>query len=253
VPLLGATSTKALDVMKADMRKERLFEQTPEEVVTETMHALGRGYPSVSTGWFGKFSWALIRYLPVPVMVDLQNSQMKDVYKDTEDLKNRFVVVTSDDRCAGCDRPALTRQFYVFPCQHIFHSDCLMNHVAPNLGKRQQQRLSQLQDRLSAHAYSTRSTGSAPRVRNNSTASELMWTGIGNTVLSGLGMGAGGRERRGSVTDIASTPEVDKLREEMDDLLASECVLCGEVMVRSTDRGFVGAMEEREEEESWRV
>jgi short-subunit dehydrogenase len=87
VPILGATTTKALEVMKIDLRKEKLIEQAPEDVVSESMHALGRGYPSLATGWFNKFAWALARYLPVPVMVNLQNSEMKDVYKDGEELK----------------------------------------------------------------------------------------------------------------------------------------------------------------------
>jgi hypothetical protein len=41
----------------------------------------------------------------------------------------RFVVIGSMERCCLCDMPLLTRQFYVFPCQHSFHADCLVDRV----------------------------------------------------------------------------------------------------------------------------
>lgn len=49
---------------------------------------------------------------------------------DIADLKNRFVVVDANEKCCGCALPLLTRQFYVFPCQHTFHADCLINEVS---------------------------------------------------------------------------------------------------------------------------
>ena len=48
---------------------------------------------------------------------------------DIADLKNRFVVVQPNERCSSCGLALLTRQFYVFPCQHTFHADCLINEV----------------------------------------------------------------------------------------------------------------------------
>jgi hypothetical protein len=49
---------------------------------------------------------------------------------DIGDLRNRFVVVDAAEKCASCGQPLLTRQFYVFPCQHAFHADCLINEVS---------------------------------------------------------------------------------------------------------------------------
>lgn len=41
----------------------------------------------------------------------------------------RFAVVNAVEKCYICNFPLLTRQFYIFPCQHAFHADCLINQV----------------------------------------------------------------------------------------------------------------------------
>ena len=54
-----------------------------------------------------------------------------DAMKDSiAGLKNRFVTVDASDRCSVCGLGLLVRQFYVFPCQHTFHADCLISQVS---------------------------------------------------------------------------------------------------------------------------
>jgi hypothetical protein len=48
------------------------------------------------------------------------------VSRDIAQLKNRFVTIEPGERCTQCNAPLLSRQFYVFPCQHTFHADCLI-------------------------------------------------------------------------------------------------------------------------------
>lgn len=69
--------------------------------------------------------------------IESLKSEMNDATKtadtikqDMEDLKNRFVTVEPTESCATCDLPLLTRQFYLFPCQHTFHADCLIGQVS---------------------------------------------------------------------------------------------------------------------------
>lgn len=52
---------------------------------------------------------------------------------DIAALQNRFVTIDAGERCAHCKHALLTRQFYVFPCQHSFHADCLIGLVSPVL------------------------------------------------------------------------------------------------------------------------
>lgn len=54
---------------------------------------------------------------------------------DIAGLQNRFVTLDAGERCAHCKHSLLTRQFYVFPCQHSFHADCLIGLVS-SLGPR---------------------------------------------------------------------------------------------------------------------
>lgn len=49
---------------------------------------------------------------------------------DIKALRKRFVVIDATDRCTKCQQALLSRQFYVFPCQHTFHVDCLISLVS---------------------------------------------------------------------------------------------------------------------------
>jgi hypothetical protein len=46
--------------------------------------------------------------------------------------------------------------------------------------------------------------------------------------------------------------KIEQLREELDDIVASECVLCGDIMVKSIEDGFIGD-EEIEVASSWAI
>ena len=43
----------------------------------------------------------------------------------------RYGFIGATDKCRLCNFPLLTRQFYLFPCQHCFHADCLTTEVSP--------------------------------------------------------------------------------------------------------------------------
>lgn len=49
----------------------------------------------------------------------------KNVQKEIDNFKKRYVLIEPGEKCGICDFPLATRKFYVFPCQHAFHSDCL--------------------------------------------------------------------------------------------------------------------------------
>lgn len=46
--------------------------------------------------------------------------------------------------------------------------------------------------------------------------------------------------------------KVEQLREELDDIVASECVLCGDIMIKSIDQPFIGD-EEMDVASSWAI
>lgn len=63
------------------------------------------------------------------VEMDEATASAESIKRDIEGLANRFVTVEPGDKCWKCGLPLVTRQFYVFPCQHFFHADCLISMV----------------------------------------------------------------------------------------------------------------------------
>ncbi|KAL7419717.1 tethering complex subunit [Cryptotrichosporon argae] len=49
------------------------------------------------------------------------------IRRDIDALAGRFVMVEPGEKCWKCAAALVARQFYVFPCQHVFHADCLIS------------------------------------------------------------------------------------------------------------------------------
>lgn len=70
--------------------------------------------------------------------IDSLKAEMDEATKTAESiktdivaLKNRFITIDANEQCSRCRTLLLTRQFYVFPCHHTFHADCLIAMVSP--------------------------------------------------------------------------------------------------------------------------
>ncbi|GAA5878842.1 hypothetical protein JCM1840_000732 [Sporobolomyces johnsonii] len=199
---------------------------------------------------------------------------------DIADLQNRFVVVDANEKCGSCGQQLLTRQFYVFPCQHAFHADCLIKEVTKTLTPAQLRRMLDLQARLAPSAAPARqhrrtllddtsaqglklaaaSVQAVDQLRKlvlpDALLSAIGGAIPGSTKVKGsfpsFGVGGGGGPNRlaQDATALAQGASAKKeagekqgLREQLDELLASSCVLC-EGAVNSLDRAFVEEGEE---------
>jgi hypothetical protein len=60
-------------------------------------------------------------------------------------LDARYAIVEPGERCWKCRLPLLMRQFFVFPCQHAFHADCLGDLVLKSVGMGKGKRIRELQ------------------------------------------------------------------------------------------------------------
>ncbi|XP_054749145.2 vacuolar protein sorting-associated protein 18 homolog [Lytechinus pictus] len=139
----------------------------------------------------------------------------KALRADIQETRNKYGIVSGQQKCASCTYPLLTRSFYLFPCEHMFHSDCLITEVQPHLTPSKRIRISEIQSQLT--------TLHGQRPQSSAASTE----------------GATKRE------------EIDRLRNELDDIVAAECVYCGEIMIRSIDKPFIDHDEYEAVIKSW--
>ncbi|KJZ76096.1 hypothetical protein HIM_04552 [Hirsutella minnesotensis 3608] len=64
---------------------------------------------------------------------------------DIAALDHRYAIVEPGEKCYVCGLPLLSRQFFVFPCQHAFHSDCMGRKVLEQSGVSKSSRIRELQ------------------------------------------------------------------------------------------------------------
>ncbi|KAK9295713.1 hypothetical protein QLX08_010050 [Tetragonisca angustula] len=122
------------------------------------------------------------------------------IRKDIQEFRTRCTFVNTKDTCNTCSVQLLLRPFYVFPCGHRFHSDCLVAALTPMLSMDQRTKLADLQRQLTALSNRPEDTRS-----------------VGSVTLS----------------------TKDQIKADIDDLIASECLYCGELMIESIDKPFI--------------
>ncbi|CAG8446869.1 13007_t:CDS:10, partial [Dentiscutata heterogama] len=163
--------------------------------------------------------------------MDEATKSAESIRLDIRELRSRFAIVTSGEKCSLCDSPLLTRQFYIFPCQHAFHADCLIQEVTKHLSAGQLRKILDLQDQI------------AKEISNFNRAPD-------NTARERHGFAPGGLDRlRGLILPDVAAPsgddvavvvsKVDQLKDELDDYVASECVLCGDMMIKTIEMPFI--------------
>ncbi|KAF2093954.1 hypothetical protein NA57DRAFT_47713 [Rhizodiscina lignyota] len=64
---------------------------------------------------------------------------------DIRALDSRYAIVEPGEKCFICRLPLLVRQFFVFPCQHAFHGDCLGKQVMEQSGIARSRKIKELQ------------------------------------------------------------------------------------------------------------
>jgi len=135
---------------------------------------------------------------------------------DIKELRNKYNFVGANQKCCLCETPVLTKEFYLFRCQHVFHSDCLMTEMMKHMDNVQRQKVVELMQQIEQ----SESGGTFSK--------KLSFSGV---------TGAEDKE----VNVVVS--KIDKLKDELDDFVASECVLCGEIMIDQIAESFISTNE----------
>lgn len=77
--------------------------------------------------------------------MDESSLTASNIKLDIAALDQRYALVEPGEKCYVCSLPLLSRQFFVFPCQHSFHSDCMGKKVLEQAGVSKSSRIKDLQ------------------------------------------------------------------------------------------------------------
>ena len=81
--------------------------------------------------------------------MDESSQTATNIKIDIAALDHRYAIVEPGEKCYVCTLPLLSRQFFVFPCQHAFHSDCLGKKVMEQVGMGKGKKIRELQMSIS--------------------------------------------------------------------------------------------------------
>ncbi|KAI1393581.1 Pep3/Vps18/deep orange family-domain-containing protein [Hypoxylon trugodes] len=81
--------------------------------------------------------------------MDESSQTAANIKVDIKGLDHRYAIVEPGEKCYVCALPLLSRQFFVFPCQHAFHSDCLGRKVLEQAGVAKSRRIRECQVQIS--------------------------------------------------------------------------------------------------------
>ncbi|KAI0361279.1 hypothetical protein OH77DRAFT_1585409 [Trametes cingulata] len=94
--------------------------------------------------------------------IDALKAEMDEATKNAEAIKQdiaalqkRFITLDAHERCSACAHPLMARQFYVFPCHHTFHADCLIGLTKEFLPAHALRRILALQTELMKTSHTT--------------------------------------------------------------------------------------------------
>lgn len=153
--------------------------------------------------------------------MDDASKSIDDIRDDLAKYRTRCVAtIDSNDLCSLCDQPLMLQStFYIFACGHYFHGDCLFSYVR-RLMKRKNE--NHVDDRTASQRTNQPNQSNEQKSAKNLTQKDL------ETV-----------NRLQSIIASGITPpsrDMESVQQELDDLLAAQCVLCGEIAVDYLDQ-----------------
>ncbi|KYQ94001.1 7-fold repeat in clathrin and VPS proteins repeat-containing protein [Tieghemostelium lacteum] len=156
--------------------------------------------------------------------MDDATESAKLIRNDIQNLRNKYGYVRSDQKCDICNYPVLTKRFYLFNCQHVFHSDCLITELMKHKSNDQKQRIRELQMSLQAHESHNH--------HNQTTTSAV--------------------QNHMSPDQTIDASMEDSNRNELDRIVGKECIYCGDLMIRLIEKPFISP-DEKDILASWEI
>lgn len=136
-------------------------------------------------------------------------------------FEKRYALVEPGENCFLCGFPVATKKFYVFPCLHTFHCDCLLEVVLKSSNYKAINKIREI-----------RKAGSTP-------AKEGVAAAATPTTLTGGSSGGGVMGNSTASSEAKTVLSKEQVTAEIDKVLLASCVLCGEARVDSIDTPLV--------------
>jgi hypothetical protein len=168
---------------------------------------------------------------------------------DIQNIRQKSININANDSCSKCKYRLMTRRFYVFPCLHKFHSDCLYIVCKAYLTSSKQKRIEELQRLLlDIQAMPNQALTSNNSNLNNGGSSLVgsVTTGVTNAISH-----FAKTTSKSAQPQTYSSEEIIRLKSELDELLANECPWCGERILKTIDEPFFDPLKYEEIYASW--
>uniref|UniRef100_A0A7S4L7C0 Pep3/Vps18 RING C-terminal domain-containing protein n=1 Tax=Paramoeba aestuarina TaxID=180227 RepID=A0A7S4L7C0_9EUKA len=184
----------------------------------------------------------------------LSESSSDLIRKDIRKLRQKCGFVTETHECDFCSQQLLGQGFYLFPCEHAFHTDCFSRAVKPHMDPVTLKRLEGLEKQLLAELRKRSAAGKRRQQKSVEKEEESTFNFLSkvlDTIESTTEIGE--KKKEGEKIDVSGIPVSDLIQEEIDRIVASECLFCGDIMINSVTHSFIDHKTEEDEVLAWAV
>lgn len=127
-----------------------------------------------------------------------------EIKNEIKAFRNRYSILKADLRCEICDQNLTSRAYHVFPCGHLFHSECIIAEVIsidPSYKG--------IEDKLKQLSLDTKTSSYHAKQQS--------------LVIN-------------SVSSQTKATAVDNNSRELDQIISSECIYCGSLLLSSINK-----------------
>lgn len=151
------------------------------------------------------------------------------VRESIQSFRNRSITISARDKCSACGHFLLLMPFFLFPCCHKFHLDCLEKHLIQLLSKFNYRKylyidLSYLHEH---HIFKN--------ILAHEEGQKLMKMKQNLSILTGQIELLNNQKNAVPAQTISAR---NQLKHDLDNILAAECVFCGSLMIQHLSSDF---------------
>jgi hypothetical protein len=152
-------------------------------------------------------------------------TEMNDASKSIDDIRDDLAkyrtrcvaTIDSNETCSLCEQALMLQStFYIFACGHYFHGDCLFTYVRRLMKRKDEGALGDKTRSQGANKINEQNQTKTMTQKDIDTVNRLQ-----SIIASGI---------------APPSRDMESVQQELDDIVASQCVLCGETAVDYLDQ-----------------